>query len=90
MSENASLAHKSMSGDEMTENEVSDNESRSDDEVTPDSGMVSEPESEFNPEYCSGCGGSGGLLTSSSLDMIEEAAERGCPTCLFLQPIVEN
>jgi len=86
MSENAS----SMSGNGMTETEVSDNESRSHDEIGSDGEIMSESGLELGPEYCSGCGGSDGFHTPSTLYMIEEAAERGCRTCRFLQSVLER
>jgi hypothetical protein len=86
MSENAS----SMSGNGMTENEGSENESRSDDETGSDDEILPEAELEFDREYCSGCGRWGGFLTPSFLQMIEEAAERGCRTCRFLQSVLER
>jgi hypothetical protein len=78
------------SNDEMTENEVSDNEGDSDNEIGSDGEIISDSESEFDPEYCYSCGGPGGLLTPSWFTTIEEAAQKGCPTCLLLRFVLEN
>jgi hypothetical protein len=86
MSEDAS----SMSGNEIAENKGSENQSRSHDEIRSDGVIMTEAELEFYPEYCSGCGGWGGFLTPSFLQMVEEAAERGCRTCRFLQSVLER